>query len=197
MDRRGAAGDCSPTPTGSGSGTRAPGCGCGQGSGATSGRDVFPGTADSEIWLIDKDDPLLDRADPFARRVFRDPHPLDDDPGTSFDNGNGKRIMLGSHGREGTARDSTVLLPPATGARHADARRGRRAVSSPSTSTASRSSRPRSTAGRGPVDERPAGGGQPDRRVRGRHVQRGEPVRLPRRPVRRLRLHRQHRLPRA
>ena len=47
------------------------------GSGTTSGRDVFPRTADSEIWLVDVDDPLLDRADPYARRVFRDPHPLD------------------------------------------------------------------------------------------------------------------------
>ncbi|HEU5111642.1 MAG TPA: lamin tail domain-containing protein, partial [Micromonosporaceae bacterium] len=41
------------------------------GSGVTSGRDVFAGTADSEIWLVDRDDPLLDRADPYARRVFR------------------------------------------------------------------------------------------------------------------------------
>ena len=50
------------------------------GSGVVSGRDVFAGTADSEIWLVDRDDPLLDRADPYARRVFRDAHPLDNDP---------------------------------------------------------------------------------------------------------------------
>ena len=37
------------------------------GSGTTSGRDVFPSTADSEIWLVDVNDPLLDRADPYAR----------------------------------------------------------------------------------------------------------------------------------
>ena len=84
-----------------------------QGSGATSGRDVFPGTADSEIWLIDKDSELMKRADPFARRVYRDPHPLDDIPGTSFDNGNGQRIMLGSLGVKWAAQDSSVLLPPA------------------------------------------------------------------------------------
>ena len=83
------------------------------GSGATSGRDVFPGTADSEIWLIDKDSDLMKREDPFARRVFRDPHPLDDMPGTPFDNGNGQRIMLGSLGVKWAAQDSTVLLPPA------------------------------------------------------------------------------------
>ena len=58
-------------------------CGCGYaaGSAVTGGRDVFGSTADSEIWLVDKDDPLLDRADPYARRVFRDPHPLDNDAG--------------------------------------------------------------------------------------------------------------------
>ena len=51
--------------------------------------------------------------------------------------------------------------------------------------------------GRGPVAERTAGGGEPERRVRDRHLQRGEPVRLPRRPLRRLRLHRQRRLSRS
>ena len=60
-----------------------------EGSATTSGRDVFPSTADSEIWLLDRDDPLLDRADPYARRVFRDPHPLDNHPTPLFDDGNG------------------------------------------------------------------------------------------------------------
>jgi hypothetical protein len=83
------------------------------GSGATSGRDVFAGTADSEIWLVDVDDPLLDRADPYARRVFRDPHPLDNQPTPLFDDANGHRIMLGSLGVKATAGDNTVLLPPA------------------------------------------------------------------------------------
>jgi uncharacterized protein len=83
------------------------------GSGTTSGRDVFASTADSEIWLVDVDDPLLDRADPYARRVFRDPHPLDNQPTPLFDDGNGQRIMLGSLGVKAVAHDSTVLLPPA------------------------------------------------------------------------------------
>jgi len=78
------------------------------GSGVTSGRDVFPGTADAEVWLVDVDDPLLDRADPYARRVFRDAHPLDG----VFD-GNGNRIMLGSLGLKWTAGDNTAMLPPA------------------------------------------------------------------------------------
>jgi uncharacterized protein len=79
---------------------------------ATSGRDVFASTADSEAWLVDRDDPLLDRADPYARRVFRDAHPLDNDTTARFDDGNGQRIMLGSLGVKWAAQDSTTLLPP-------------------------------------------------------------------------------------
>jgi hypothetical protein len=78
------------------------------GSGVTSGRDVSPPTADAEAWLVDVDDPLLDRADPYARRVFRDAHPLD-----GVADGNGNRIMLGSLGLKWTAGDNRVLLPPA------------------------------------------------------------------------------------
>ncbi|HEY3008276.1 MAG TPA: lamin tail domain-containing protein [Micromonosporaceae bacterium] len=83
------------------------------GSGATSGRDVFPSTADAEIWLVDVDDPLLARTDPYARRVFRDPHPLDNNPTPLFDDRNGQRIMLGSLGVKWAAHDSRALLPPA------------------------------------------------------------------------------------
>jgi predicted extracellular nuclease len=83
------------------------------GSGAVSGRDVFASTADSELWVVDRDDPLLDRADVYARRVFRDAHPLDNDPTRRFDDGNGQRIMLGTMGVKATAGDSTALLPPA------------------------------------------------------------------------------------
>ena len=43
-------------------------------------RDVFPGTADAEVWLIRGDHPVANRTD-FARRVFRDAHPLDNQPG--------------------------------------------------------------------------------------------------------------------
>jgi predicted extracellular nuclease len=78
------------------------------GSGTTSGRDVFPSTADAEIWLVDVDDPVLDRPDPYARRVFRDAHPLD-----GVADGNGNRVMLGSLGLKWTVGDSAALLPPA------------------------------------------------------------------------------------
>ncbi|MGN9776142.1 lamin tail domain-containing protein [Micromonospora sp. H33] len=83
------------------------------GSAAVSGRNVFASTADAETFVIDRDDPLLDRADPYARRVFRDTHPLDNDPARTFDDGNGQRIMLGSMGVKAVAGDSTTLLSPA------------------------------------------------------------------------------------
>jgi hypothetical protein len=80
---------------------------------AVSGRNVFTGTADSEISVIDRDDPLLDRPDRYARRVFRDAHPLDNNPAVRFDDGNGQRILLGSLGVKAAERDNTALLPPA------------------------------------------------------------------------------------
>ncbi|MEU5937837.1 lamin tail domain-containing protein [Micromonospora sp. NPDC047548] len=83
------------------------------GSGAVSGRDVFSSTADAETWVVDRDDPLLDRADPYARRVFRDTHPLDNDPSRPFDDGNGQRVLLGSTGVKGRTGDSAAMLPPA------------------------------------------------------------------------------------
>jgi predicted extracellular nuclease len=82
------------------------------GSLAIDGRDVFPGTADAEQWLARGDSPIAQRPDPFARRAFRDPHPLDDDPAL-FDNDNGYRFILGSLGVKSAAGDTTVLLAPA------------------------------------------------------------------------------------
>lgn len=82
------------------------------GASVTGGRSVFPGTADSEIWMIRGDDPLVARADPYARRTFRDAHPLDAQAG-AFDDGNGQRILVGPQGVKAAAGDSTVLLPPA------------------------------------------------------------------------------------
>jgi hypothetical protein len=76
------------------------------------GRNVFPSSADSEIWLIRGDHPVAQRSAAYERRVFRDAHPLDDQPGT-FDNGNGFRILIGSLGIKATAADNTVLLAPA------------------------------------------------------------------------------------
>jgi hypothetical protein len=76
-------------------------------------RDVFPSTADGEVWVIDGDHPVAQRADPYARRVFRDTHPLDNQPATGFDDGNGYRIIMGSLGLKAAANDNTVLIAPA------------------------------------------------------------------------------------
>jgi hypothetical protein len=77
------------------------------------GRDVFAGTADGEVWVVHPESEIAQRPDPYARRVFRDPHPLDDIPDMLFDNGNGFRIILGSHGLKATLDDPQALLAPA------------------------------------------------------------------------------------
>ena len=70
------------------------------GSVALSGRHAFSG--EDEAWVMRADLPLARRAEPYARRAFRDSHPLDNVPGTGFgagfDDGNGYRIALGSQG---------------------------------------------------------------------------------------------------
>ncbi|MFE9693923.1 lamin tail domain-containing protein [Micromonospora sp. NPDC005806] len=83
------------------------------GSGVSAPRHIFASTLDSEIYVVDREDPIMKRSDPYARRVFRDAHPLDDIPGTVFDNGNNQRILLGAGGVKATAGDSTALLPEA------------------------------------------------------------------------------------
>jgi predicted extracellular nuclease len=78
------------------------------------GRSVFPSTADAEIYFYRDDyEPLAERTDPYARRIFRDPHPLDDIPVPLWDNGNGFRFLIGALGVKATADDETLLLTPA------------------------------------------------------------------------------------
>ncbi|NUT32847.1 MAG: endonuclease, partial [Hamadaea sp.] len=84
------------------------------GSAVTGARDVFSSTMDSEIWVIDREDPLMTRANPYTRRVYRDAHPMDNDPLHFFDDGNGNRILIGSQGVKWAAHDNTTLLPPAS-----------------------------------------------------------------------------------
>jgi hypothetical protein len=76
----------------------------------TDGLDVFPGTADAEMWLVRGDSEIAQRSG-YAQRVFRDAHPLDDLPGL-VDNGNGFRILVGALGLKSAANDNTLLLPP-------------------------------------------------------------------------------------
>ncbi len=76
-------------------------------------RDVL-GVSDAEVWVIRGDHPIAQRDDPYARRVFRDVHPLDDQGAAgSWDNGNGMRIMLASHGVKWLTSSNATLLPPA------------------------------------------------------------------------------------
>ena len=82
------------------------------GSRVVDGRDVFPSTADGEVWVVRGDEPIVRRSDPFARRVFRDPHPLDN-LAPLFDDGNGYRILLGSLGIKAAAADTGALIAPA------------------------------------------------------------------------------------
>lgn len=83
------------------------------GSVVTGRRDVFSSTADGEIWVVRGDHPVAQRSNPFARRVFRDPHPFDNVTSSLFDDGNGYRIVLGSHALKEAAADNTVLIAPA------------------------------------------------------------------------------------
>ena len=55
---------------------------------------------------------MRSRVAPATReRVFRDAHPLDDEPGL-VDNGNGFRILVGALGLKQLGGDNTILLPP-------------------------------------------------------------------------------------
>jgi hypothetical protein len=82
------------------------------GSLVVAGRDVFAGT-DAEVWAVRGDHPVAQRTDPYARRVFRDVHPLDNDPQQDFDDGNGYRFVLGSFGLKGSTGDPDAVLAPA------------------------------------------------------------------------------------
>ena len=79
---------------------------------ATDGLDHFAGSEDGEEWLIRPDTVVAQRTNPFERRVFRDAHPLDDIPNVVFDNGNGFRMLIGSHGVKATENDPLALLKP-------------------------------------------------------------------------------------
>jgi hypothetical protein len=77
------------------------------------GRDVFASSLDGEVWVARGDSAIAQRDDPYARRAFRDAHPLDDIPDQDFDNGNGYRIVLGSLGVKAATDDNTTIITPA------------------------------------------------------------------------------------
>ncbi len=76
------------------------------------GRNVFASTADAEVWVANPDSVIAQRTDPYARRAFRDAHPLDDNYNASNWDGNGYRILMGSLGIKATAGDNTAMINP-------------------------------------------------------------------------------------
>jgi hypothetical protein len=76
------------------------------------GRRVYGGGRDAEVWVLPPAHPVAARPEPFARRVFRDPHPLDDQPDVLFDNDNPRMIVVGSLGLKGLRQDPFALIPP-------------------------------------------------------------------------------------
>jgi len=82
-------------------------------------------TGYDEIVILPASSPVAHRENPYTRRVFRDPHPLDNRPDRLFDDGNGERLFLGALGiarpdRIGPSlppvRTFDTLAEPATGA---------------------------------------------------------------------------------
>jgi predicted extracellular nuclease len=76
------------------------------------GRNVFS-PADAEIWVASPDSTIAGRTNPYARRSFRDAHPLDDNYNATDWDGNGYRILMGSLGIKATAGDAQTLIDPA------------------------------------------------------------------------------------
>ena len=75
------------------------------------GRNVFS-PADAEIWVASPDSTIAQRANAYARRAFRDAHPLDDNYDATNWDGNGYRILMGSLGIKAAAGDSQALIDP-------------------------------------------------------------------------------------
>ncbi len=84
---------------------------------------------------------------PYARRVFRDAHPLDNDTSQTFDDGNGNRIMLAGLGVKAVGEGQHRAAAAGPGVRHARRLTRSAGSTSRSRSTGSRSSRPRSPPG--------------------------------------------------
>ncbi len=81
------------------------------GAAITSPRHINDRNNDSEFIVIRGDHPVALRPDAAARRVFRDPHPLDDDATQAFDNGNGFRIVLDALALKGASGSPDTQLP--------------------------------------------------------------------------------------
>ena len=68
-------------------------------------------TMDGEDTFINPTHPVALRANPYARRTYRDPHPQDNNPAL-FDDNNGFRIIVASLGVKAASNDNTTLIAP-------------------------------------------------------------------------------------
>ena len=66
---------------------------------------------DRHLWVLPAKHNVAQRAIPLHRRVFRDPHPLDDDATRLFDNQNGFLVSLSSIGLKKRLANIQVQLP--------------------------------------------------------------------------------------
>jgi predicted extracellular nuclease len=82
-----------------------------EGSLVDSPRHIYASSSDSEFYVIRSDTTVGQRSDPFARRVFRDAHPLDDLP-PLVDNGNAYSILITDAGVKALTGDLGTFLPP-------------------------------------------------------------------------------------
>ncbi len=81
---------------------------------------LFASSYDSEFHVISGSHEVAQRTDAYARRAFRDAHPLDNDPAT-FDDQNGYRIIVGSLGLKGSTGNAEATLAPARTFNHFEA----------------------------------------------------------------------------
>lgn len=76
------------------------------------GRNVFS-PADAEVWVARPDSTIAQRINPYARKAYRDAHPLDDNYDPINWDGNGYRILMGSLGIKAMVGDAQALIDPA------------------------------------------------------------------------------------
>ena len=156
----------------------------------TDGLDVFPGTADAEMWLV-RDSAIAQRSGTpsgsSATHTRSTTCPVSSTTATASGSSSARSASSRSPGttrcccrRAARSRVTNALVGGLNFVQQVPARDDRDAVA-----------RERDR----PGAERAADRGQPARRVLGRRLQRREPLRPPGRPVRQLRLRRQLRLP--
>ena len=78
---------------------------------AIAGRQMIPGEQEAYLWVVAGDSEIAQRDGVYARRVFRDAHPLDDVAEELFDNGNGHRVLLSSLGLKARSAQRDISLP--------------------------------------------------------------------------------------